>query len=52
MQVTKTLASREPTLGDAADKAPRVERTNHSAPSATARKVFPFPVLASAGQLR
>jgi hypothetical protein len=51
MQVTKTLASPEPPLGDAAEKVPAVEWTNGSAPGAIARKVFPFTVLVSAGQL-
>jgi hypothetical protein len=48
MQVTKTFASPEPLLGDAAEKVPRVERTNRSAPGAIARKIFSFPVFLGA----
>jgi hypothetical protein len=48
MQVTKAPTSPKRPAGFAAEKVPRVERTNRSAPGAIARKVFSFPVFLGA----
>jgi len=48
MRVTKTLASTEPPLSDAAEEVPPVERTNRPALGAFLRRFLSFPVFLGA----